>query len=1471
MSHKNNDKAYQALLKENAQLMQHNRLLKFELENAQAKIARMEQWTSLRLGKILVESRTAKGLLTLPWKLWRLRKDLKDKSYAQVSKNACPVLEPSSILRRTLVLSTEQMYEELRIADKLGHIISKEYIGDRCVLSGIRPFDHIYINLQSWYEVDGFYGTLSARLEFTGSMDVIGYMYFYDGEAEKIGAIPFYRRKTTVRIPEAAKYFSLALRVRGSGKAVLAGIQIGQQEQEENVAVRLKLSSDKLASQIVIPREGKDSITINKEGNSFALMSTLPQDKHIYLPVKQPIGREMLSTLLYARMNASGTVDISGCITFWGEDKKKLSHAMFFKGKEEVIQVPRDSAAASLFFRVKGSGTAEDMSMYLSTAPSGPAEGKKNEQVQAAAIRHTAVGLSPVAEQCRTVLKDKPETFLSWLKGLRVAVIMDEFTWQSYSPEARMLQLTPEGWHEELEAFKPDMLFVESAWRGKNELWKNIVSKMPPALLGILHWCGDHQVPTAFWNKEDPGHFETFINTAALFDFVFTYDFNCVARYKTVLGHDRVYYLPMAVQTAMFNPEEKFERIDGFCFAGSYYVRYPERTRALEGYIQELPQFKPLDIYDRQYGGTDPNYMFPEKYQPFIKGNLPYDQIDKAYKGYRYSINLSSMNQAQYLARRVYELMACNTLVVSAYSRGVHVQMGDLTILSDSPKEIIRRIKSLEFEPSGVDKLRLAALRKVMSESTYQDRLAYIVAKVCDVRLPDLLPAVYVVARADTGEQAEAVYANYTRQLYTGKHLLLISEAVPRAFHEDKNIRVCSTEEAASVLVELTDHAWVACFASEDFYGANYLTDIMLATRYTKAELIGKAAFYTFAEDKIELKGADSYRGTEQLPARRAAVEASFLKKKALLMLDKDTVLSCENGFSIDRFNYLENGANASVEEAISLCDRENINTGIPVAQMYEYAEKARPLQQDDSNIPSLAKKSLFDEFTAKVPSSFMEVSSTPEGLFHLHSTLPLDKHEYLYGKSFFDLEKIAPHSNTVKLHLETSLGLNLGMVAVFLDKKKQKLQNVHFKANTNVEIPVCDGAAFVRFAMRVSGSGTVDVKKLLFGHHNLEFERILGVEETLVLTNNYPSYDNLYKNAFVHSRVRAYHREGVPVSVYQFQSGQNLYFDEFEGIDVFRGGESALRKILAQGKVRRILVHFLDAGMWEVLKDVPSNVRIIVWLHGSEIQPWTRRVCNYTSQIELEKAKRQSDIRMTFWNKIFNILPDNIHFVFVSQYLADEVMEDNHITLSKDKYSIIHNPIDTTIFRYHEKDEEQRYKLLSIRPFGSRNYANDLTVKCILKLTKRKDFNKFSITIVGNGSMFDELVEPLRHMPNVKLEKTFLTHAEIVSLHHVHGVFIVPTRIDTQGVSRDEAMASGLVPITNAVTAIPEFVDDTCGILAPAEDAEAMAAGISRLVDNPDLFLAMSKAAAERVRRQTAANIIVNQELKLILGEERR
>jgi hypothetical protein len=153
-----------------------------------------------------------------------------------------------------------------------------------------------------------------------------------------------------------------------------------------------------------------------------------------------------------------------------------------------------------------------------------------------------------------------------------------------------------------------------------------------------------------------------------------------------------------------------------------------------------------------------------------------------------------------------------------------------------------------------------------------------------------------------------------------------------------------------------------------------------------------------------------------------------------------------------------------------------------------------------------------------------------------------------------------------------------------------------------------------------------------------------------------------------------------------------------------------------------------------------------------------------------------------------------NLWVVFISRKQAAEALSDLQLTAGEaDGVGIISNFIDGDLFRYQAKGPELRHRLLSIRPYVSRVYANDLTVAAILRLAKEPFFNQLHFRIVGDGVLFDETVAPLRDFLNVQIERTFLTQHEIATLHRDYGVFLVPSRMDSQGVSRDEAMASGL------------------------------------------------------------------------------
>ena len=128
----------------------------------------------------------------------------------------------------------------------------------------------------------------------------------------------------------------------------------------------------------------------------------------------------------------------------------------------------------------------------------------------------------------------------NYLNELKIAVIMDEFTYNCYAPECELMQVTPEHFREEIDAFCPDMLFIESVWRGKDNLWRFKLHDNMESLCALTAYCREKHIPIIFWSKEDPVHFGVFIRAAALADYVFTTDADCIELYKAHLGHDRV-------------------------------------------------------------------------------------------------------------------------------------------------------------------------------------------------------------------------------------------------------------------------------------------------------------------------------------------------------------------------------------------------------------------------------------------------------------------------------------------------------------------------------------------------------------------------------------------------------------------------------------------------------------------------------------------------------------------------------------------------------------------------------------------------------------------------------------------------------------------------------------------------------------------------------------------------------------------
>lgn len=371
-----------------------------------------------------------------------------------------------------------------------------------------------------------------------------------------------------------------------------------------------------------------------------------------------------------------------------------------------------------------------------------------------------------------------------------------------------------------------------------------------------------------------------------------------------------------------------------------------------------------------------------------------------------------------------------------------------------------------------------------------------------------------------------------------------------------------------------------------------------------------------------------------------------------------------------------------------------------------------------------------------------------------------------------------------------------------------------------------------------------------------------------LVLANEYPRVGKEYGNGFVHQRVKQYLQTGVAVDVVcaGYSVDQDLY--QYDGVRVLTGHGEEITEVLKRQNYTSVSVHFLNRRIWNALKPFLADLDVHLFLHGYECSRWVRRLWNYRNGKEFERAIERSIDLQDFWYEVLHHPYQPKSYIFVSDWWRQAVMDDMRVTFPTNRVHVVHNYINSELFNYVPKDADQRFNLLWIRSAANRNYANDIAIKTLEILSRSDYWERCNVTIIGDGRYFPEFKKRLGKFDNVNIQQRYASQREIADLHKTHGIFLVPTRLDSQGVSRDESMSSGLVPVTNSVAAVPEFVDSDSGILADPEDARGLAVGILKLWENPEDFHRLSQNAAMRVRQQSGREFTVDREMK-ILGIE--
>lgn len=445
----------------------------------------------------------------------------------------------------------------------------------------------------------------------------------------------------------------------------------------------------------------------------------------------------------------------------------------------------------------------------------------------------------------------------------RVLSILDEFSFRGWAPE---FKLSPVPRDFSISG-KEDLLLVESGWRPNFNEWAGCIYGEPsPDLVRLARLSRALQIPRVFRAKEDPPHYEDFLQSARLFDWVFTTDAECVDRYKRDLGHDQVKALPFAAQPKVHNPVNSGSRKSAVCFAGSWYSQYPQRCKDLEILLQGAARSGSLDVFDRHLAEKNPRYTFPPALRKYVRGSLSYAEMVKSYKGYKAFLNVNTVTSSPtMMARRVFELLASRTPVITNPTRAVDEMLGDVVLTAGSRAEASQHVQKVLGDEEWRDRFAQKGYRKVMREHAYRDR-ADVIREVLGLRVRERWPKATVAVVTNRPELLQGALDAFQRQTYPNKELVVVlnndafdlqtvSEQVAARFPGAKVLQVPEQRplgRCLNVAVSASTGRYWAKFDDDDFYAADYLWDQCLKFRYTQAGIVGKKSHFVYLEESGE-------------------------------------------------------------------------------------------------------------------------------------------------------------------------------------------------------------------------------------------------------------------------------------------------------------------------------------------------------------------------------------------------------------------------------------------------------------------------------------------------------------------------------------------------------------------------------------------------------------------------------------------
>ncbi|WML35834.1 glycosyltransferase family 2 protein [Clostridium sp. OS1-26] len=191
-------------------------------------------------------------------------------------------------------------------------------------------------------------------------------------------------------------------------------------------------------------------------------------------------------------------------------------------------------------------------------------------------------------------------------------------------------------------------------------------------------------------------------------------------------------------------------------------------------------------------------------------------------------------------------------------------------------------------------------------------------------------PEVSIIVPTSKAKYIDNIFTNYTRFNYPYRELIIIlnnnklnmkdykikAEGLKgvRIFQLDER---CTLGECLNFGIKQSKYNYISKMDDDDYYGENYLTDLMNVFKYTDAQVTGKTTRFIYFEDNNTLGIFSPNYENRYVPSNIAGGTLTFKKeifekvkfRSVNISEDSYFLIACNNAgikiFSADKYNYV--------------------------------------------------------------------------------------------------------------------------------------------------------------------------------------------------------------------------------------------------------------------------------------------------------------------------------------------------------------------------------------------------------------------------------------------------------------------------------------------------------------------------------------------------------------------------------------